>query len=229
MLTVYLLWLTILQSLYYILLRPITIISAWSVIGLFYAFWSLSFQEEAGLCCYQTPTAALHGLCLHVWGIDGHRGFLHLCNIPLPTTFFTALAGTLLGSRTGAASQAVYVILGCIGLPVFAAGKAGLGVLCGPTGGYLLGFIAGAYVIGKIIEYRKQAGIIYTSLAILVGDIVIYSLGTLQLAVVAHLSPMKALLLGVVPFVIPELIKLLAAAMLTVRLKGTVLKEGISR
>ena len=93
----------------------------------------------------------------------------------------------------------------------------------------MLGFIAGAYVIGKIIEYRKQAGIIYTSLAILVGDIVIYSLGTLQLAVVAQLSPMKALLLGVVPFVIPELIKLLAAAMLTVRLKGTVLKEGISR
>ena len=151
---------------------------------------------------------------------------------PIPftlQTFFTALAGTLLGSRTGAASQAVYVILGCIGLPVFAAGKAGLGVLFGPTGGYLLGFIAGAYVIGKIIEYRKQAGIIYTSLAILVGDIVIYSLGTLQLAVVAQLSPMKALLLGVVPFVIPELIKLLAAAMLTVRLKGTVLKEGISR
>jgi len=152
---------------------------------------------------------------------------------PIPftlQTFFTALAGTILGSRAGAVSQVVYVILGCIGLPVFAAGKAGLGVLFGPTGGYLLGFIAGAYVIGKIMECRKEAGIIYTSLAILAGDIVIYSLGTLQLAVVAQLSPLKALLLGVVPFVIPELIKLLAAAMLTIKLKGTMLfKEGISR
>lgn len=135
-------------------------------------------------------------------------------------TFFTAIAGTLLGGYAGALSQVVYVILGCIGLPVFAGGKAGLGVLFGPTGGYLIGFIVGAYIIGKIMEARKQAGIVYTAMAILAGDLVIYTLGTLQLAIVAQLSLSKALLVGVLPFVWSEAIKLLAATILTSKLKS---------
>lgn len=142
---------------------------------------------------------------------------------PIPftlQTFFTAIAGTMLGGYAAAVSQVVYVILGCIGLPVFAGGKAGLGVLFGPTGGYLIGFIIGAYIIGKIMEARKQAGIVYTAMAILAGDLVIYTVGTLQLAVIAQLSPIKAVMVGVVPFVWAEAIKLLAAAMLTVKLKS---------
>lgn len=134
-------------------------------------------------------------------------------------TFFTGLSGALLGGYAGALSQIVYVILGCIGLPVFAGGKAGLGVLFGPTGGYLIGFIAGAYIIGKIVEARPQAGVLWSAMAILVGDLVIYGLGTLQLAMVAHLSPGKAILVGIVPFLIPELIKLIAAAILSSRLR----------
>lgn len=134
-------------------------------------------------------------------------------------TFFTGLSGALLGGSAGALSQIVYVILGCIGLPVFAGGKAGLGVLFGPTGGYLLGFIAGAYIIGKIVESRPQAGVIWSTAAILIGDLVIYGTGTLQLAIVAHLSPGKAILVGVVPFIIPELAKLIAAAYLSSRIR----------
>lgn len=134
-------------------------------------------------------------------------------------TFFTGLSGALLGGYAGALSQVVYVILGCIGLPVFAGGKAGLGVLFGPTGGYLVGFIVGAYIIGKIVEERPEAGVVWKAVAILVGDLVIYGLGTLQLAMVAHLSPGKAILVGVVPFIIPEIIKLLAAAILSSKLR----------
>jgi biotin transport system substrate-specific component len=78
--------------------------------------------------------------------------------IPLPPvpitlqTLFVVLAGALLGGRLGALSQVVYLLLGIIGLPVFHGGKGGLGILLGPTGGYLVGFIAAAYVVGKLIE-----------------------------------------------------------------------------
>ncbi|HCF49907.1 MAG TPA: BioY family transporter [Syntrophomonas sp.] len=141
-------------------------------------------------------------------------------------TFFTALAGTLLGGYAGALSQVVYVLLGSIGLPVFAGGKAGLGVLFGPTGGYLIGFIAGAYVIGRIMEARKDAGLFYTAMAILAGDLVIYTVGTVQLSLVAHLPPLKAILVGVAPFAAAEAIKLLAAAILTVKLKNKLPLRG---
>lgn len=135
-------------------------------------------------------------------------------------TFFIGVSGALLGGYAGALSQVVYVILGSIGMPVFAGGKAGLGVLFGPTGGYLIGFIIGAYVIGKLIEIRPQAGVLWTALAILIGDLVIYGCGTLQLLIVAHLIPAQAILVGVVPFVVPEVVKLLAAALLSSRLRN---------
>ncbi|MFN3337582.1 MAG: biotin transporter BioY, partial [Thermomicrobium sp.] len=75
-------------------------------------------------------------------------------SIPLPftpvpitgQTFAVLLVGAVLGSRRGAASMALYVVQGLAGLPVFAGGKAGLAVLLGPTGGYLVGFIAAAFV-----------------------------------------------------------------------------------
>jgi len=151
--------------------------------------------------------------------------FISIPMQPVPftmQTFFTAIAGGLLGSYTGALSQVVYIILGCLGLPVFAGGKAGIGVLFGPTGGYLVGFVAGAYVIGKLVESRPRAGWGWIAAAILLGDLVIYSLGTVQLSLVAHLSPWKALLVGIIPFVAGEVIKLIAASWLILKLRGKV-------
>lgn len=141
-------------------------------------------------------------------------------------TFFTALAGALLGGRAGGMSQIVYVILGCIGLPVFAAGKAGVGVLFGPTGGYLIGFIIGAYVIGKIVDMKPQAGFVWIAMSILAGDLIIYSLGVLQLMLIAQISLVKALAAGAVPFLFPEIIKLLAASLLAGRLRGKIFQQS---
>ena len=76
--------------------------------------------------------------------------------ITLQTLFVWGLAGALLGARLGALSQLVYLLIGIIGLPVFAGGKAGLGVLFGPTGGYLIGFVAGAWVIGTLVNLKKN-------------------------------------------------------------------------
>ena len=148
--------------------------------------------------------------------------------IPLPPvpitlqTLFTALSGALLGGALGALSQVVYVLLGIIGLPVFAGGKAGLGVLFGPTGGYLIGFIAGSYVIGKIIEVKKEAGLFRIVLAMVVGFLVLYALGVLQLSIVAKLSFAKALSAGMIPFLIGDAVKIVVATFVTLKLRDRI-------
>lgn len=145
--------------------------------------------------------------------------------IPLPPvpvtlqTFFTALAAVLLGARLGALSQIVYVLLGIIGLPVFSGGKAGLGVLLGPTGGYLVGFVAGAWVTGRIVEAGGRAGPIRIALAVMAGFGAIYGLGVLGLFLVARLSLITALSVGAVPFLIGDALKVAAVTLLAVKIR----------
>ncbi len=134
---------------------------------------------------------------------------------PVPVTLqtlFLSLAGVLLGARLAAMSQIVYVLIGAMGLPVFAGGKAGLGILIGPTGGYLVGFIAGAYVIGKLVELRPSAGMIWFFSSMAAGTLIIYLFGVAQLCVVAQLSISKAVVVGVLPFIPGDAVKILLAA-----------------
>jgi len=145
--------------------------------------------------------------------------------IPLPPvpitlqTLFLGLAGTLLGGRLGALSQVVYLLLGVLGLPVFAGGKAGLGVLFGPTGGYLIGFVAAAFVIGKLSSIKKNSGFAWLCFSLVVGTAVLYTLGVLQLSLVARLAPLKALAVGVLPFLPGDGIKILLTAWIALKLR----------
>ncbi|MEA1970595.1 MAG: biotin transporter BioY [Thermodesulfobacteriota bacterium] len=154
--------------------------------------------------------------------------------IPLPPvpitlqTFVMYLAASLLGRRLGPLSQTVYILLGIIGLPVFAGGKAGLGVLIGPTGGYLIGFIIGAYIIGRMIESRKHSGYVWIALSLITATVVIYICGVAQLSVVARLSMGKAITVGVLPFLIGDAIKIVAATLLIVRIKSRAQIKKIS-
>ncbi|MFZ7110399.1 MAG: biotin transporter BioY [Desulfatiglandales bacterium] len=149
--------------------------------------------------------------------------------IPLPPvpitlqTLFTALSGALLGGALGALSQVIYVLLGLIGLPVFAGGKAGLGVLFGPTGGYLIGFIAGSFVTGKLIELRKRPGLVWIAISIAVGFLVLYTLGVLQLSLVAKFGWGKAVSVGVMPFLIGDVLKIAVATFVTMRLRDRIM------
>jgi biotin transport system substrate-specific component len=148
--------------------------------------------------------------------------------IPLPLipitlqTLFLSLAAALLGSYLGALSQIIYISLGIIGLPVFAGGKAGFGVLMGPTGGYLVGFILGAYIIGKLIEKKERPGFVWIAASMFIGLIVIYILGVAQLMMVAQLSLKKALLVGVLPPLPGDIIKIWAAALITLKLRDRI-------
>jgi biotin transport system substrate-specific component len=132
---------------------------------------------------------------------------------PVPITlqvFFVLLAGLVLGARWGGTSMIVYVILGMSGLPVFSGGSSGFGVLFGPTGGYLLGFIAGAFVTGLIYDRANNSTVAAIG-AMVAGLIMIYLLGVIQLSAAAQMSIQQAVTVGVLPFLIGDAMKISAA------------------
>lgn len=144
--------------------------------------------------------------------------------IPLPftpvpitgQTLAVLLTGAALGSRRGALSMAAYVLEGSLGLPVFAGGAAGLKWLKGPTGGYLVGFIAAAFVTGWLAERGWDRRPLLTALAMLIGNAVIYLFGLPWLAMFlgGFAGPKGALALGLLPFIPGDLLKLALAAFL---------------
>ncbi len=106
--------------------------------------------------------------------------FLQVAGVPLTMQpFFAVLAGLLLGSRLGSIAMLVYIAIGLAGAPVFAKFSAGIAVLYGPTGGFLLSFIVVAYAAGKIIEKADgEPGLPRFFAAAFVGIFLNYFLGT---------------------------------------------------
>ncbi len=138
-------------------------------------------------------------------------------SIPLPftpvpvtlQTFAVVLTGALLGSRRGAAARLAYRAEGLAGLPVFSLGGAGLGHLLGPTGGYLVGFVAAAWLTGFLVERRAAARLPGALLVIIAGHLVPYVTGVAWLAVAVGLP--RALVLGFVPFLVGDALKVAAS------------------
>lgn len=150
--------------------------------------------------------------------------FIH---VPLPfslvpitlQTLFTYMAGALLGGYLGALSQLIYVLIGIAGLPIFAGGNASLSVLVGPTGGYLVGFIAGSFVIGKMTEAKKNNSLLWLLTCMIVGTTIIYALGVIQLINWMKIDLDKAVIVGVAPFVAGDVLKMSMAAYTAHRIK----------
>jgi len=135
------------------------------------------------------------------------------------------LAGLLLGARNGAISQMVYLLLGVLGLPVYANGTAGVGVLAGPTGGFIWGFVLGAYVCGKLTEKNSRATFLpLAGAAVLGGVVVVYIPGVLQLASVTAVTPPEAMVM-MLPFLPGDLIKVLLAAALAQKIRPVIKKR----
>jgi len=134
-----------------------------------------------------------------------------LSTVPITLqVFFSLLAGAVLGPVYGALSIFVYVLMGAVGLPVFSGGRSGIGILLGPTGGYLLGFIAAAFVVGLIVS-KGKGNIIQVTLAMVAGVLVIYALGVMQLAFTANISFSQAIVGGALPFIPFDFIKAVVA------------------
>jgi biotin transport system substrate-specific component len=131
---------------------------------------------------------------------------------PVPvvlSNFFAILAGLVLGARAGAASQVVYLLLGAAGLPVFAGLRGGVQVLAGPTGGYLIGFVLAAAAAGLLRGPRPGSGRAVAAAA--VGAALIYAVGVPYLAAVTGMGLRRALVVGVLPFLPGDALKVVAA------------------
>ena len=129
--------------------------------------------------------------------------------------FVVVLAALLLAPRWAAVSLGVYLLAGAVGLPVFSGMKGGLGVLVGPTGGYLWGFLLGA-VAGSITRLGLERltgrrGWLADSVAAAVVVAGVYVAGWLQLVAVAHLAAGAAFAAGVLPFIAIDVAKAAAA------------------
>ena len=140
------------------------------------------------------------------------------------------LAVTVLGMKLGTLSCLIYLLLGLVGLPVFAGGSAGAAKLFGPTGGYLIGYlflalIAGAFV-GRFAE-NKWKNIACAALGMILGTIVLYALGTAWLAYSAGMDFQAALWAGVIPFIPGDLVKMVIAVLLGSAVRGRLLRAGV--
>jgi biotin transport system substrate-specific component len=141
---------------------------------------------------------------------------------PVPITgqtFAVLLVAMLLGSRRGVLCIMTYLAEGLMGLPVFAQGKAGLVAFFGPTGGYLIGFVAAAYLVGSLAERGWDRRPLSTVLTMLVGNIAIYAGGLAWLFCLAHVlaKPVGGrgiLAVGLYPFLIGDALKIALAAIL---------------
>jgi len=142
--------------------------------------------------------------------------YIHVPIGPVPivlSTLFVLLSGLLLGSRWGLVTMGLYLLVGAIGMPVFAGGKGGLAHFFGPTGGYLISYLLASWITGLISE-RSRGILILEILAVAIGSLAIYGLGIPWLKMVTQMSWRKTLMLGMVPFLIGDVVKASVALML---------------
>ena len=136
-------------------------------------------------------------------------------------TFALFCALLLLGGKRGFFSVALYILLGAFGLPVFSGFQGGIGVLLGPTGGYIIGFLLSA-LLYLLLEKRMSDLVL-----LILGLLVCYLFGTLWFVYVYSAGEKEigfgaALMICVVPYLLPDAIKMLLAFVLTRRVKKAV-------
>ncbi|RJP70018.1 MAG: biotin transporter BioY [Ignavibacteriales bacterium] len=125
-------------------------------------------------------------------------------------TMFVLLSGAFLGSRNGAYSQVLYLLVGAIGVPVFSNLSFGINVLFGPTGGYLLAFPVAAYLTGRIIEMKRNS--LTVILSMVLSSLVILLVGASYLTTFYNGNFNQAFFAGAIIFSIWDIIKISAAA-----------------
>jgi len=140
--------------------------------------------------------------------------------IPLPLVPITGqtaavlLVGATLGAVRGASSLALYALLGVVGVPVYSEGRGGVDVILGATGGYIVGFILAAALVGWLSERQWDRKFLKALAVFVLGTAVPFAIGLPWLAVVAQLDLSATLANGLYPFIIPGLIKAVFVAAL---------------
>ncbi|PAV08765.1 biotin transporter BioY [Methanocorpusculum parvum] len=130
-------------------------------------------------------------------------------------TLFVLLAASVM-KKYAVVPAALYVMFGTLGLPLFHNGTSGLGILLGPTGGFLIGFIPMAFIAGVFFSKKTRAADLS---GMVLGILVCYFCGTVWFMVSAGASLPAALITCVIPFIAGDAVKITAAEMVTLRLR----------
>jgi biotin transport system substrate-specific component len=147
--------------------------------------------------------------------------FVALCaQIVIPTqpvpftgqTFGVLVVGGALGLRRGGAALLLYLAIGAIGAPIYAEGKAGVDIVQGVTGGYLIGFVVSAAVVGRFAELGWDRRLPGALAAFAIGTLIIYAFGVPWLKAVTGLSWAEAIQVGMTTFLVWDAAKVLIAA-----------------
>ena len=139
-------------------------------------------------------------------------------------TMAVCLTAGLLGAKRGTLTVTAYLLIGLVGVPVFSNFSAGVGQLMGPTGGYLIGFIFTALIVGAAMELFGDKIWVYAA-SMIAGIAVLYAFGTAWYVIVYNRGNANAVTVSgaltacVVPFIIPDLIKISLATFLCSALK----------
>lgn len=144
---------------------------------------------------------------------------------PIPFTlqnFGVFITAGLLGTKRGIITVITYILLGIIGLPVFR-GLGGISVIAGPTGGFIIGFIFVAIIVGigsdVTKKYSSKKKLIILIITMIVGNVLSMAMGCIQYMIVAHVNMVTAILYCVVPFVATDLVKIALATLVIFRVK----------
>jgi biotin transport system substrate-specific component len=162
---------------------------------------------------------------------------LSILSIPTPwgvpftlQTFAVALCGFVLGKKYGTIATAIYVILGAVGVPVYAGMRSGFGVLFGPTGGYIYGFILMALFCGIAYDFfskKTAAGTAFAVLFSLIGLACCHVLGVTQYKFFSGLTWVAAALKATVPYLVKDILSVVAAFALAVAVRKALLAAGL--
>lgn len=151
--------------------------------------------------------------------------------IPMPLgvpmtlqTLAVPLAGVVLGKRNGGLAALVYVLLGAVGVPVFAGLTGGIGIVLGMTGGFIVGFPFYALMAGIGVESGSKVKLVCWTV---LGSVIDYAIGTVWFVVAADSTFATALTACVIPFIPTEIIKIALAAILGPVLRKALMKAGL--
>lgn len=144
-------------------------------------------------------------------------------------TFVIYLAAAILGAKKGSLCVLLYILLGAIGLPVFSGFSGGLGKLAGPTGGYIVGYIFCALIVGLAADLFGKRIWVYP-IAMVLGTAVLYAFGTVWFMIQSGNGLAASLALCVVPFLLGDAVKIVVATgvgfLLRQQVMGRILANG---
>lgn len=162
-------------------------------------------------------------------------GFISIPIGTVPVTlqsFFTLLSGIILGPFLGMLSQLIYVLIGLIGIPVFAGGTGGVSTIFTPSFGYLIGFIIAPLLIGKIAKTQNKLGIVKAVIACILGSLLVYLVGLPYMYIIlkyvskVNISLLKTFQIGFFIFIPGDLIKCIIASIIGIKVLPAIKREN---